>query len=161
AQTVVLPPGSLVLAPMPAEQVGEEPHGLLLRVSLLGLRRYPGQEPVRQRAASSLALVDLHLGIAEAVLGARNLLAVLGRFGPERFEPVAERARGEAVLAVVRLDDAPVLVLRVDGQAQLQAALNHPQRGAGLVEGLRALEAVERFELLQGVLLHARAQRLL
>ena len=45
--------------------------------------------------------------------------------------------------------------------AELEPALDHAQRDAGALERLRAREAVQRLELLERVLLDARAQRLL
>src|SRR5438552_5119277 len=130
AETVVLPPGRLLLAPMPFEQIGEERARPLLPAPGTRVGRDSGDEPRRQLLRHSLALVELGSGGA---IGddrwTRNRGARLDPARAQILEPAAESQRREAVVPVVALDRLPRLLVDRVAVAQLERTLERgPER---------------------------------
>ncbi len=104
AQTIELPPGRLGFAPVPVQDVRQQPPRLLPRATVRALRRHVGQKGGRQRRNARGALIDLLR--CRAILGrrARDRDAAGLHGGPQTLQPVAEMPRGDAIVPVVALD---------------------------------------------------------
>src|SRR6266478_6593072 len=160
AQAEVLPPHAFVLAPVEVEDVGEEPPCLLLG----GPDRNVSGNAGEQLLANCMGFLAVDLLLVGRVAGSRRG-PVDSRPGsdPRRalaFEPVAERARGEAVVLVVGLDLGARLRIDFAGAAQLQGELDDAPGRSGVLEGHAARVGEEGFQVLDGVVLDARAERL-
>ena len=128
---------------MPVEQVGEQPHRLLLLGPLLGRLRHPGQQARRQLAGAALALAHPLARIPGLVERSWNLGAARLGLGAQGLEPVAQGPRRETILPVVGRDDRRVLVIHGDRRSQLQATLDHAQRVNELFPELVGAPAIE------------------
>ena len=157
------PTTRLVLAPMPVEQVGEQPPRLLLVVSASArpsdVRRAVARAALRVRCCS-LARASLDgSGVSSTgrgTVGARCIASARSR-----LQPVAQSQRRDAVVAVVALDrvaHAPAAVA-LDA-SELERVLDRAQARPGVRERHVAREAVERLEVLDRVALDAGAQPL-
>ena len=162
-ELVEAPPERLVLAPVPTEQLGEEPARRLVVRPCLGLVRHAGRERRDQ-------LLDAQLALAELLRRLGDTIARTGHGVPEPalqlrsafLEPVAQAQVADDVIAVVardlaqdRLADLPVL-----GGATLQPGLEGDDARAGAPQLDLALQPVERLEALDRVALDARADPL-
>ena len=160
-EEVVPPPERLLFARVPVQHLREQPPTVLLgRLLVLG---DIVREPLDEFRDALLALARLAI-LRLDVRGPRDRLARLGlEQRALRLEPVAEAPRRDAVVAVVRLDVreqlAPVdaLLVRV---AELQPRLELDDARARVLQVDVAPEAVERFQLLDGVGLDGRADAL-
>ena len=167
AQLVVAPPERLVLAPVPAEQLGQQPG----RPLLVGRRRggeVDALEIARQRGHHLGDLGGAPLGLGRlGGLGlqgrARDLHAEpLPEVEPPGLEPVAEEPRAHDVVAVVALDAAEDLVAdeALGGGAAAEPGLELDDAAPGILQGDLAGEAVEGLEALDRVALDAGADPL-
>src|SRR5438128_9028158 len=145
AQTEVLPPVALVLAPVEVEDVGEEQPGLLLG----GPDRDVGGNAGEQPLANYPGLPALELLLIGRVAGYwRGPVDPRPGGDPRRpfpFEPVAESARGETVVFVVCLDLGARLRIDLVGAAQLQGEPHDAPGDSGFLEPHAGREGEERF----------------
>ncbi len=165
----VPPPGRLVLAPVPLQQLGEQPARLLLRRPEGGvgelLGRHARDDVLFDRPDAGQVVGQLLAGLVGLGRGARQAVReetlLRGQLGPAGLEPVAEAQGGHAVVAVVALDVGEDLrsARRLVG-AQLEPRLELHDRRAGVAQVPLAPEAVQRLELLDGVALDRRADAL-
>ena len=150
-----LPPRGLLLPPVPAEEMGEEPPGVLLRRSLGPVGRHSRQEPVGERPGAALVLLRLAFGLLGLRRRAGEGDATPLHLGAEALEPAPELQRRDAVVAVVALHVGAKLGLQRVRLAELEGALHRVERGRGLPEVHVAAEAVEGLQGLDGVALDA------
>ncbi len=162
-QAVELPPHRLLLAPVPAQELGEEPGRLLLRRAVGGVDRDGRRigQPIDQ-------CLDPLLGVAQggdrfdvARPGPRHVTADDGReLDPERLQPVAQAEVADDVVPVVGLDPIQVGRFGPFALAELQPLFEGHDARTGVTQVDLAYEAVERLHLLDRVALHRRAQAL-
>ncbi len=156
-----LPEGHLGLAPVPGEQLRQEPS----RVLLVGARGWVRGDVVGQGIGE---LLDPHIRLAQLL---RRLVRSLRRprdlepglllqLAAQRFEPVAECERAEHVVTVIAGDLLEDAGMRPGPLTQLEPLLERHDARPRVPQADRALEAVERLELLDRVALDGRAQRL-
>ncbi len=161
AEAEELPPRRLLLAPVPLEHVGQQPPRLLLVGAPGAFEWNAFEQRVHDLADLAVLFGDRLARQAFPDRRPREGCPLRLHAGAHVLEPAVQPEGGHAVVAVVGRDDLPDI--GVDGIRlfQLEGALHDAKAHAGVVEIGRPLEIVERLELLDRVLLDARAQRLL
>ena len=157
-----VPPHGLVLATMPAEELGQQPAPMLFRVSVRGVGRDDRGvgEALGQGLDPRLSLGDiLRQRLALAGAGDRSP-GRLGQFVPQCLEPVAELQVADDVVAVVALDAVEDRRVRTLALPELQPFLERDDARSGIPKVDLTGEPVERLHPLDGVALDRRAQRL-
>ena len=146
-QPMELPPHRLVLAPMPAEQLGEQPRRLLRRRPLgrVGRDDVGSGQAVDQRLDSGLALGQVGRERGDAGHRARHDEPGLARqlLAPA-FQPVAQPEVADHVVAVVALDPLELVEFGSFALAELQPLLEGDDARAGIAQVDLADEVVER-----------------
>lgn len=158
-----VPPGDLLLAPMPADELGEQPGGRLFGRALGrvdGDARRVGQAgDQRLGPRAGLRVVGRQVRCARA--GPWHVLPGQRRqSAPQSLEPIAQALVADDVVLVVALDAVELARVRPLAVAELEPRLERDDAGARVAQVDLAGEAVERFELLDRVALDRRPQPL-
>ena len=155
-EPVEFPPHGLFLAPMPAQQLCQEPGRVLFRRALHRIdrdRRRVGK-PIDQGLDALLGLAELRDRLDIARPGTRDVASDRRlQLDPECLKPVAQSQVRDDVVTVVALDSVEVRGLRAFPFAQLEPLLEGDDAAAGVAQVDLAREAIERLHLLDGVAL--------
>ena len=160
AQTEVLPPARLVFAPMPVEQVREQPPPVLFVVLIRERLWNAHQQPLTQGCDALSAVVQFLRRVP--ILRRRPWHGCARRLqvSSELFQPVSKAKGGDAVILVVAFDGLPDFYRNRVRALQLKRLLHHEQRSIGIDQRNGAVEAVEHFQVLDRVALDPGAQAL-
>ena len=134
-EAVELPPGRLVLAAVPAEQLSQQPAGVLLDRPFGTLARDVAGEPVCERLDTGLGLGQLLRRLAVARCRSRDLepgCHCEARRG--RLQPVAQAGVADDVVLVVALDPLEVVGSRPLALAELEPLFERDDARPGVAQ---------------------------
>ena len=147
-QPIPLPVLRLVLAPMPAHQMREQPTRVLRVRGVAGLGRQPREQRFARGVLLLFELADLLGRLWRFLLRTRHRRARRLHTGPQRLEPIPQRFGRSAVVAVVATYRVTRLKRNRVWRPALERQLDGLQMLARIAERHLAPEAVELLELL-------------